>query len=111
MAQKLLGTCEEALDFLTLPTTKRTAWTDVIALIEACYSVRGLTSLDEIAGTERELRVSQILDAIEFTYPIPDAYFGDWRDWLNAFLSDNPEIELVLLEDAVDSHARKTTTN
>ncbi len=104
MAKGLLGTCDEAIGFLTLPTNKRTAWTYVEALTEACRSMLGIASLDEIAGTERELRVSQTLTGIEFSYPIPPEYECSWRDWLHAFLANDPQIEILLLEEAIITH-------
>lgn len=111
MAEELLGTCEEALSFLTLSTNGKTAWTYVEALTEDCRSMLGVASLEEIAGTKLALRVSQTLMGIEFSYPIPPEYEGSWRDWLHAFLTNDPEIEILLLEDAVDSRKRGVSTH
>lgn len=111
MAQKLLGTCEEAVSFLTNPVTGWTAWTDLQALIVVCQQMSGETSLEDIAGTDRGLKVSKTLAAIEFSHPLADEYSAGWRGWLDAFMADDPEIELLLLENALDSHRRETTAS
>ena len=104
MAQKLLGTYKEAFSFLTNPVTKRTAWTDLEGLTEVCQQMNSTTSLEDIAGADRELKASQTLKGLDFSYPIPKEYSAGWRDWLDAFLANDPEIEILLFEEAIIEH-------
>lgn len=104
MAKTLLGTCEEALSFLTNPVTGWLALTDLKALIEVCQQVSGTASLADIAGTDLELKASMVLAAIEFAHPLPKEYSASWRGWLDAFMADDPEIEILLLEEAIITH-------
>ena len=120
MAEEFLGTCEEALSFLTNPVTGETSWTDVKALTEVCRRVAGFSSYAAVAAEwgESDLRASlqmvdQTLQALDHARPLPGYYGGGWQAWLDAYLANDPQIEILLFEEEIIAHlaAAKTPTD
>lgn len=111
MAEEFLGTCEEALSFLTNPVTGETSWTDVKALTEVCRRVAGFSSYAAVAAEwgESDLRASlqmvdQTLQALDHARPLPADHDGGWQAWLDAYLGGNPQIEILRFETAIIAH-------
>ncbi len=120
MAKELQGTSQEALGFLTNPVTGLVAWTDVKALTEVCQRVAGFPSYAAVSAEwgESDLRpslqmVDSTLEALDHARPLPGYYGGGWQAWLDAYLANDPQIEILLFEEEIIAHlaAAKTPTD
>ena len=97
VAARLRGTCQEAMCFLANPTTGRVSRTDLAGINLICNLAFGKPSLDELPDDHLKAMIYHTLDILDFSRPIPTEYEAQWEDWLNAFLSHKPRLELTAL--------------